>query len=122
MSERGGHPIYDALALPNEALEKGGAEILRAGIIADDLYVSARRAFKDPAQWGEVLADITRRLGLLYSAETDFSERQVIAAIESAYAADLGARPARGKQKTKRKNARGAKTSGKRTRSRRHKG
>ena len=54
-------------------------------------YVNARHAFKDAAQWGEVLADITRRLGLLYSAETDLSEKEAIAEIEEAYMADMGA-------------------------------
>ena len=37
------NPIYDALVLPNEALDKGGIEILRAGLIEDELYVTARR-------------------------------------------------------------------------------
>jgi hypothetical protein len=85
-------PIYDALALPSEALANGGVEILRAGVIDnDELYVAARHAFKDPAQWGEVLAEITRRLGLLYSMETDLTEAEAIAEIEEAYAAALGA-------------------------------
>lgn len=89
-----GKPVYQALALPSEALANGGIEVLRAGIIDDELYVTARRAFKDPAQWGEVLADITRRIGLLYAAETDLTEKEIIAAIESAFAAKLGAPPA----------------------------
>ena len=84
-------PIYDALAIPNEAIANGGVEILRAGLIDDELYVTARHAFKDPAQWGEVLADITRRLALLYSMETDLSEAEARIEIEEAYAAELGA-------------------------------
>src|SRR3990170_3761962 len=84
--------IYQALALPNEALANGGIEILRAGLIDDELYVTARHAFKDAAQWGEVLADITRRLGLLYAAETDLSEKEAIAEIEEAYMAEMGAK------------------------------
>ncbi len=83
--------VYQALVLPDEALDRGGVEILRAGIIEDELYVSARHAFKDPAQWGEVLADITRRLGQLYAAEGEYARKEVIAAIASAFAADLGA-------------------------------
>jgi hypothetical protein len=82
---------YDALAIPNEAVANGGVEILRAGMIDDELYVSARHAFKDPAQWGEVLADITRRLALLYSLETDLSEDEARIEIEEAYAAEMGA-------------------------------
>ena len=85
------NPIYHALALPEEALANGGVEILRAGLIDDELYVAARHAFTDPAQWGEVLADIARRLALLYSAEGEYAEAEVLAAIESAFAADLGA-------------------------------
>jgi hypothetical protein len=84
-------PIYDALAIPNEAIANGGVEILRAGLVDDELYVTARHAFKDPAQWGEVLADITRRLALLYSIETDLSEAEALAEIEEAYAAEMGA-------------------------------
>jgi hypothetical protein len=80
-------PTYDALAIPNEAIANGGVEILRAGMIDDELYVTARHAFKDPAQWGEVLADITRRLALLYSMETDLSEAEARIEIEEAYAA-----------------------------------
>ena len=41
--------IYQALALPEQALENGGLEILRLGIIDDELYVSALPAFKAPA-------------------------------------------------------------------------
>jgi len=83
--------VYQALTLPDNALDKGGIEILRAGVIEDELYVSARNAFKDPAQWGEVLADITRRLGELCAAEGEYKKKEVIAAIASAFAADLGA-------------------------------
>jgi hypothetical protein len=85
-------PIYDALAIPNEAIANGGVEILRAGLVDDELYVTARHAFADPAQWGEVLADITRRLALLYSMETDLSEEEALAEIEEAYATEMGAR------------------------------
>jgi hypothetical protein len=83
--------VYDALVLPNEAIASGGIEILRAGIIDDDLYVTARRAFADPAQWGEVFADIARRLAALYEAEGELKESEAIAAIASAFAAELGA-------------------------------
>jgi hypothetical protein len=86
------NPIYDALALPNEALANGGVEILRAGIIDDELYVTARRAFSDPAKWGDALADIARRIALLYSAEdTDLKEKEILTDIMEAFLADLGA-------------------------------
>ena len=114
--------VYQALALPNEALTNGGVEILRAGIINDELYVSARRAFKDPARWGEVLADIARRIALLHSTEdTDLSEREVIAEIEEAFAAALGAPVIKGAPKRKRARAKARATQGAKraTRSRR---
>src|ERR1700680_3477766 len=67
MSAQDNKPTYDALPVPNEAIENGGIEVLRAALVDDELYVEARRAFKDPAQWGELLADIARRVALLYS-------------------------------------------------------
>jgi Domain of unknown function (DUF5076) len=85
--------IYEALVIPNEALDQGGVEILRAGLVADNLYVTARRVFKDPATWGEVLGDITRRLAHIYANEGDLTRKEALAAIMSAFAADLGAPP-----------------------------
>ena len=86
--------VYQALALPNEALENGGVEILRAGIVKDELYVSALPAFKAPAQWGEVLADVARRLGAIYAAQkAGLSKKDVTVQIAEAFAADMGARP-----------------------------
>jgi hypothetical protein len=104
--------VYDALPLPNEALANGGIEVLRAGIIDDELYVTARRAFADPALWGEVIADIVRRLAALYAAEGELTDSEAMAAIAVAFAADLGApvveTPSpRRKPATKKKSARG---------------
>ena len=91
MANPSDHPIYQALALPNDVLDKGGVEIIRAGLIDDELYVTARRVFKDPAMWGEALADIARRLALVYSAEdTDLDEKEILAEIEGAFGAELG--------------------------------
>jgi hypothetical protein len=84
--------IYHALPIADDALANGGVEILRAGLIDDELFVTARHAFKDPAPWGQVLADITRRLAQIFSLETDFTEAEALAEIEEAYAADLGAK------------------------------
>jgi hypothetical protein len=80
------HDIYDALPIPNDALDKGGVEMLRAGVVEEELFVTARRAFADPAPWGYVLADITRRLAALYAAEGDFTEPKASAAIMRAFA------------------------------------
>src|SRR4030081_308573 len=100
--------IYEALVIPNEALDKGGMEILRAGLVDDELYVTARRVFKDPATWGEILGEITQRLGRIYAAEGEYKAQEVIAAVENAFAAEMGppriAAPRR-KRATKRKPA-----------------
>jgi hypothetical protein len=85
--------VYQALALPDEALANGGTEILRAGIIDGELYVTARRAFKDHTKWGDVLAEIAQRLALIYSAEdAELDEGEILTDIAEAIAADLGAR------------------------------
>jgi hypothetical protein len=81
--------IYDALPIPNDALDKGGVEMLRAGIVDEELFVTARRAFPEPAHWGYVLADIARRLAALYAAEGDFTEAKASAAITDAFADSL---------------------------------
>jgi hypothetical protein len=99
------HPIYEALVIPNDALDKGGVEILRAGLVNDELYVTARRVFTDPATWGEVLADITRRLAQIHAADGAHNEEEVLAAIESAFAADLGAPVISTRRKPARKTA-----------------
>ena len=86
--------IYQALALPQAALDQGGLEILRAGIVEDELYVSALPAFKEPGQWGEVLADIARRVAAIYAAQMPgMTKKDVTVQIAEAFAADMGAKP-----------------------------
>src|SRR3954464_5541585 len=86
--------VYQALALPEQALENGGLEILRLGIIDDELYVSALPAFKGPAQGGEVLAEVARRLGTVYAAQkTGLNEKDVTTDIVQAFATEMGALP-----------------------------
>ena len=86
--------IYQALALPEQALESGGVEILRLGIVKDELYVSALPAFKTPAQWGEVLAEVANRLGVIYAAQkSGLSKKDATVQIVEAFAAEMGARP-----------------------------
>jgi hypothetical protein len=90
--------VYRALALPEKALENGGLEILRLGIINDELYVSALPAFEAPAQWGEVLAEVTLRLGAIYAAQkTGFNKKDVTVQIVEAFAAEMGAKPVKAK-------------------------
>jgi hypothetical protein len=108
---------YDALALPDEALANSGTEILRAGIIDGELYVTARRAFKDASKWGDVLAETARRIALLYSAEdTGLTEAEVRTDILEAFAADLGAKKIAAKPSARRaKSARPAKRAAKKS-------
>jgi Domain of unknown function (DUF5076) len=128
MSDPDDRRIYEALALPAEALDKGGLEILRAGLIEDELYVAARRVFREPATWGEVLGDIARRVATIYSLDdTGLSEKDIVADIVEAFAAEMGlpavktakptgkpakkkqARPARKKSAKAKKSAKSAK-------------
>ena len=101
--------IYQALALPEQALENGGLEILRLGIVDDELYVSALPAFKAPAQWGEVLAEVARRLGGVYAAQdTGLNKNDVTADIAEAFAAEMGARPVKAASKPPKKSVKKA--------------
>ena len=94
--------VYQALALPNEALEKGGLEILRVGLIEDELYISARPVLGQVSQWGEVLAEAARRLGAIYAAQTQgLSKKDVTVQIAEAFAADMGAVPVKAASPTK---------------------
>jgi|SRR5215470_5127411 len=110
MSDPDDRRIYEALALPAEALDKGGLEILRAGLIEDELYVEARRVFKDPATWGEVLGDIARRIAAIYSLEDSApSEKDIVADIVEAFASEMGLTPVKTTSKpAKKKQARPA--------------
>ena len=108
--------IYQALALPEEALEKGGLEILRLGIIDDELYVSALPAFKAPAQWGEVLAEVAARLGAIYATQnTGLSKKDVTIDIVEAFAAEMGARPVKAAKPAKKPAKKTAKKSAKKS-------
>ena len=60
-------PVFDALHVPPEALDKGGVEVLRAVIVDGALHVSLRRAFDDPEAFGMMIADITRHVGRIYA-------------------------------------------------------
>jgi hypothetical protein len=101
--------IYQALALPEQALEHGGLEILRLGLVKDELYVSARPSLKNVSQWGEVLAEVARRLGAIYATQNSgLSKKDVIVQIAEAFAADMGARPVKPAKKVAKKAAKPA--------------
>jgi hypothetical protein len=74
------------LPVADEALEKGYVELLRAGLADKPLFVSLNRHVYDtPDGWGEVLAKITLNLAALYSADGEFTENEVIAAVAEQY-------------------------------------
>ena len=94
--------VYQALALPEKALEEGGVEILRLGIIKDELYVSALPAFTAPAQWGEVLAEVAERLGAIYAAQkAGLDKKDVTVQIAEAFVSEMGAQPVKARTKSK---------------------
>ncbi len=83
----GDHKIYDALPISNDVLDKGGVELLRAAIVDEELFVTARLvAFMGHAPWGWGLADIARRLASLYAADGHLTEAEVTTAIADEFA------------------------------------
>jgi Domain of unknown function (DUF5076) len=107
------YPIYDALPISSDALDKGGVELLRAAVVDEELFVTARPdAFVGPAPWGFVLADIARRLASLYAADGPLTEAEVTAAIADEFARSfrrLGAGTARRPSPRTREGREGAK-------------
>jgi len=82
-------PVFDALHVPPDALEKGGVEVLRAVIVDGGLHVSLRRAFDDPEAFGMMIADITRHVGRIYKDQ--FPEEQTIERIRAIYDSEMDA-------------------------------
>jgi hypothetical protein len=81
---------YDMLPVADEALDRGGVELLRAGLAKGELFVTVRRAaFETPDQWGGVLADITLHLAGIYSADSDLTKDDVIAIVAQTFARSL---------------------------------
>jgi hypothetical protein len=80
---------FDALAIPPAALEQGGVEILRAGIVDGGLHMTVRRAFDDAQAWGMVLADIARHVSRIHAQETGASESLTLERIRNMFEAEL---------------------------------
>src|SRR5260370_38401016 len=96
MAESGEKERYDSLAVAEEALARGGVELLRIAGNEDKLFLTTRPALKDPAEWGEILAELTGRLGVLFDmGGTGYSEQDVVLAIGEACPADMGAQSPR---------------------------
>jgi hypothetical protein len=82
---------YDALSIPPTAADKGGIEVLRAGVVDGALNVMLRRAFNDPRAWGILLADVARQVSRIYAEEKNEDEAQMLASIRAAFAAEINA-------------------------------
>ena len=80
---------FEALAVPPDALQKGGHEVLRAAIVDGGVSVALRRSFDEPFTWGILLVDLARHAARIYALETDVSEDQALAAIRDAMEAEL---------------------------------
>jgi hypothetical protein len=80
---------FEELAVPPDAREKGGVEILRASIVDGGVSVALRRAFDEPFTWGILLVDLARHAARIYALETDVSEEEALAEIRSAFEAEL---------------------------------
>jgi hypothetical protein len=82
-------PTFEALAVPPDALQKGGHEVLRAAIVDGGVSVALRRSFDEPFTWGILLVDLARHAARIYALETDVSEDEALAAIRDAMEAEL---------------------------------
>lgn len=80
---------YDALQIPPGAAQKGGVEVLRAGVVEGGLHVTLRRAFNDPQAWGILLADVARQVARVYAQEGMDMEDKVIERIRGAFASEM---------------------------------
>jgi hypothetical protein len=78
-------PRYEALIIPNEALEEGGVEVLRAGIIEGELHVTLRPTFEEPGKWGDLLSEVVRRIAKAYAAAGPVREDEVVVRIRAAF-------------------------------------
>ena len=82
-------PKFEALAVPPDALEKGGHEVLRASIVEGGVSVALRRSFDEPFTWGILLVDLARHAARIYALETSMSEDEALDAIRAGMEAEL---------------------------------
>ena len=79
---------FAELAIPPDALEQGGIEVLRAAVVDGAVSVALRRSFDDPATWGRLLADLARQAARAYALETDLSEEEALERIRAGWEAE----------------------------------
>ena len=80
---------YEPLLIPPGAKKFGGIEVLRAGVAEQNLTMSIRRAFEDPAAWGVLLATAGRQVARIYATETGLKEDEVCARILASFQAEM---------------------------------
>jgi Domain of unknown function (DUF5076) len=76
------------LAIPPDALEQGGIEVLRAAVVDGAVSVALRRSFDDPATWGRLLIDLARQAARVSAMETDMSEEEALERIRAGWEAE----------------------------------
>ena len=80
---------YEPLLIPPGAKKLGGIEVLRAGVAEQNLTMSIRRAFDDPAAWGVLLATAGRQVARIYAKETGATEDEVRTKILASFQAEM---------------------------------
>ena len=91
---------FEALQIPNAAIEHGGVEILRCGVINESLHVAMRPVFEDTKIWGQVLADIAFQIAGVFAKQTNRTIPDVLAGIRSAFDHEMNNPPAQLNQAT----------------------
>jgi uncharacterized protein DUF5076 len=87
---------YNALQIPPTALEKGGAEVLRAAIVEGELYLALRRAFDDPEGWGMLLADVVKHVAQIYATETQLNKEDAAKRTLEAFSKEMASSDTQG--------------------------
>ena len=79
---------FAELAVPPDAREQGGIEVLRAAVVDGAVSVALRRSFDDPATWGRLRSDLARQAARAYAVETDMSEDEAFDRIRAGWEAE----------------------------------
>src|SRR5260370_26257168 len=80
---------YEPLLIPPGAKKSGGVEVLRAGVAEQNLTMSIRRAFDNPADWGVLLATAGRQGARISATETGATEDEVRAKNLASFQAEM---------------------------------
>ncbi len=80
---------YQALRTPPAAAERGGVEVLRCAIIQNELHVTLRPAFDDPAGWGRLFAEVAYQVAEAYKQAHGLAPAETLGKIEQTFAQGL---------------------------------